>query len=273
MAAMCPESDSAFLDVRPEEAFLRGHAPAAANVPLESLERRIHELPTHDREITVFDTDPGRAGRAAEFLRAGGWRVLIAASAPPGPEVSGPSRVRLWRPNAFLCEVLPRLLAQLEPDSRRAVDIACGAGRDAVFLAEHGFEVEAIDVLPDALERAQDLARRSGVRLTTRLMDVENAPSIAAGSYDLICVFNFLFRPLLPLLEEALRPGGFLVYETFHERQHELFGKPRRRERCAGTRELPALVPHLEVQDYREGLVAPRRFVASLLARRPPVAP
>ena len=107
----------------------------------------------------------------------------------------------------------------------RALDLACGAGREAVYLAWAGYEVDAVDVLPDALARAQDLARRCGVRLSTIQQDLKRSPALPAERYDMVIVFRFLHRPLLPAIGRSVAPGGFIVYEAFHRRDAGASGR------------------------------------------------
>ncbi len=270
-----------FLDVRPEAAFEAGHRPGAASVPLEELARRIHELPPRDEAIAVFDEDGDRARAAVLALRARGYgRAVVAGpeagASGAGAVETGPSRARLWRPTPLVEDALPRVVAALGGPGR-ALDLGMGTGRNAVFVALSGFTVEGIDILPDACERALDLARRHGVagRLRARVLDLARAPAsqaVAVSAFDLIVVVGLLERPLLPAIRAGVRPGGFVLYETFLEEQRRRFGKPRSEARLLAPGELRAAFEGFAVEIYREGLAAPRRFVASLLARRPPVA-
>lgn len=99
------------------------------------------------------------------------------------------------------------------------LDVACGAGRHARLLARLGFEVEAVDRAPELFADPPP-----GVRLLGA--DLEAGPWPYAGRrFDAILVTNYLHRPLLPLLADALERGGLLVYETF-ARGNERFGKP-----------------------------------------------
>jgi SAM-dependent methyltransferase len=107
----------------------------------------------------------------------------------------------------------------------RALDLACGAGREAVYLALAGYEVDAVDALPDALERAQDLARRCGVRLSTIQQDLKRSPTLPAEGYDMVIVFRFLHQPLLPAIGRSVAAGGFIVYEAFHRRDAAASGR------------------------------------------------
>ncbi len=94
----------------------------------------------------------------------------------------------------------------------RALDVATGDGRNAIFLAECGYDVDAIDVADAALERAAERADRRGVEVNWIRADVEEH-TFEREAYDLVTVSFFAALGLLPELKEALAPGGVLVYE------------------------------------------------------------
>lgn len=152
-----------------------------------------------------------------------------------------------------------------------ALDLACGQGRNALYLAREGFQVEAWDrdaaVLEDLRVAAESLRLAA---LTTQLVDLEQAPEIPPASFDLIAVFYYLQRDLVPQIVRALKPGGILVYETFLMDNHERFNHPRRREFCLNHNELLSLFRELRVLAYREGARAPDKgpFTAALVAQR-----
>ena len=99
------------------------------------------------------------------------------------------------------------------------LDVACGSGRHARWLARLGFEVDAVDRDPGLFPDPP-----GGVRLLAA--DLEEGPWPYPGrKFDGIVVANYLHRPLLPVLVEALEPGGMLIYETFAQ-GNERFGKP-----------------------------------------------
>lgn len=163
----------------------------------------------------------------------------------------------------------PWLVAQLHHLSSHgvALDVACGRGRNALWLAERGLTVVAVDRDADAVAALADQARRRGLRITARVADLE-APDWTPGAapFDVIAVFNYLHRPLLPRLVGALRPGGVLVYETFTQAQ-ALVGRPRNPDFLLGPGELRRLTAPLAVLDEREGEYE-GRWIASIAARK-----
>ena len=100
----------------------------------------------------------------------------------------------------------------------RALDVACGMGQNAIWLAQRGLAVDAVDISPVALEQAQRSAVDAGlvpgaVNFIQADLEVWLPP---AEAYDLVIGFRFLNRRLWPRLQAALRPGGWLVYQTFN---------------------------------------------------------
>ena len=272
-------SSEPLLDVRPEQAFLVGHSAGAVGIPLEELAARAHELPAASTPLYVTDADSDRAGRAAELLGVRGHRVRIVPWEPNLAVETGPARTRLWQPSPFLVEALQRIDSIAgEPGgsiaprrarrARRALDVACGSGRDAAYLALAGYEVEAIDLLPDALGRARDLARRNGVSIATAVRDLEREPTLSPARYDLVAVFRFLHRPLFPAIREAVAPGGFVVYETFHFRNREVHARPSNAAHLLDDGELRRAFDGFEILIARDAVEREGRFFAHLLARR-----
>lgn len=154
----------------------------------------------------------------------------------------------------------------------RALDLACGRGQNAVYLAREGFSVEAWDRDVESLEGLRSTTDALGLSaITTRLVDLEQAPEIPSASFDLITVFYYLQRDLAPQIARALKPGGVLVYETFLIDNHTRLNHPRRREFCLNHNELLSLFGELRVLAYREGALDPQKgpFTAALVAQRP----
>jgi len=106
--------------------------------------------------------------------------------------------------------------------SGRVLDVACGGGRHALYLAGRGFRVDAVD------RDAATMAGFSGEPgVTTLCADLEAGPWLyAPGMFSGVVVTNYLHRPLFPHLLAALAPGGILIYETFAA-GNERHGRPR----------------------------------------------
>ncbi len=110
------------------------------------------------------------------------------------------------------------LLKQFAPHAvgTQALDIACGTGRNTLYLAQHGFEVDALDISAVALqELTQHLQKMTDLSFVhTQLTDLDSYTP-PPSAYDLIIQTNFLDRRLIPLLASALTQGGLLIIETY----------------------------------------------------------
>jgi SAM-dependent methyltransferase len=153
------------------------------------------------------------------------------------------------------------------PKSGEALDLACGSGRHAIWLAEQGFRTVAVDRDAAAIDTLQKEAARRGLSIRTFVIDLENGERfLKPDSFDLIVGIHYLHRPLFPSIVSALRPGGVLVYETF-TRAQAARGKPTNPAFLLEPGELVELVQPLEVLASREGDFE-SRMIASVVARR-----
>jgi SAM-dependent methyltransferase len=153
----------------------------------------------------------------------------------------------------------------------RALDVACGDGRNALALARLGFEVDAVDVSDVTIDALRAAAPERAPAVRPRVVDLEReAP--AQGAYDVVVVFNYLQRDLFGALERALVPGGRLLFETFGPAHLEELGRRVNPAFVLGPGELLHAFGLLRVRHYRDG-VARRagspRGVMSLFAQRP----
>jgi SAM-dependent methyltransferase len=156
----------------------------------------------------------------------------------------------------------------LVPRAGTALDVACGRGRNAIWLAQRGLETLAIDRDAAALEDLRATAQSLGLSLKTEVIDLEGgARRLPAAGVDVIVVVHYLHRPLVPSLIDALRPGGILVYETFTQAQAAR-GKPTNPAFLLAAGELRTLVAPLELLVEREGEFE-GKMLASVIARRP----
>ncbi|MCB1759864.1 MAG: methyltransferase domain-containing protein [Gammaproteobacteria bacterium] len=140
--------------------------------------------------------------------------------------------------------------SHLLPAHGAALDLACGRGASAVWLAARGLQVSAWDLSPVGIDRLEALAREQGVELHAEVRDVIAAPP-EPSSFDLILVSYFLERSLAPALIAALRPGGLLCYQTFSVDAVSDCGPSNPDFRLAEN-ELLRLFAPLRVRAYRE---------------------
>lgn len=157
--------------------------------------------------------------------------------------------------------------SELVPRRGSALDVACGSGRHALWLAGRGLTTLAVDRDADSVRELNDLARARQLPLRAEVGDLEgDTPPFLGASFDLIVVVHYLYRPLFPALIGALAPRGVLVYETF-TRAQAARGKPSNPAYLLEPGELLDLVRPLEVLVSREGDYD-GRMIASIIARR-----
>jgi tellurite methyltransferase len=156
------------------------------------------------------------------------------------------------------------------PAGRRALDVACGDGRNSLYLAGHGFTVDAVDVSDVAVAALQAAAAERGLPVDARVVDLEREP-LPVARYDVVVQINYLQRDLFGALERALTPGGLLIVETVARAHVDELGHRFDPRFVLDEGELLRAFPDLLVRHYWEG-VAERsgrpRGVASLVAER-----
>jgi len=166
--------------------------------------------------------------------------------------------------------LLRRVVNRLTPG--RALDLACGAGRHAVFLAERGWQVTAVDASRVAIELTQARALERGVQVDARVADLERGEFvIEPEGYDLICVCYYLQRDLFPQIRAGVRPGGRLV-AAIHMVDDSPGVKPMNPAFLLKPGELRAEFSGWEIEHDDEGRPADdshQRLTAEIVARRP----
>ncbi|MCP4122054.1 MAG: class I SAM-dependent methyltransferase [Bacteroidetes bacterium] len=193
----------------------------------------MHELPANHHPIAIMGHQEQLVSAEA-FLLSKGYQLVdkvLADSALFSNMGSntllekGCHSSQLWQANPLLQEVISRVENRLK--GRTALDLAAGAGRDSVYLAKRGWQVTALDINEDSLQRCQHLAKVNQVELTTLQRDLEgSSPEMNTLSADLVLVMRYLHRPLFPVIDRMIRPGGALIYSTFMI-GCEQFGSPR----------------------------------------------
>jgi SAM-dependent methyltransferase len=180
-------------------------------------------------------------------------------------------------PTALLAEWVP----QLPPG--RALDVACGAGRNSLHLAANGWRLDAVDISPVGLERARQNAAAQGVEVRWIQADLEDNPGTAlpAGPYDLIILARYVNPALYAVLVGRLASGGVLLCEQHVVSSEDVIGPKNTAYRLQHNELLHAFVgkaePAHRVLYYREGIVTDpdgsNAALAQLVLRRERASP
>ena len=263
------------IDVRTETEFQDRHIPGSTLLPLHELEGRLNELPNGGTPIAVVCQHGQRGSAACQFLVEHGFTPLMnlegGIDAWPGPLTSGGRNGNGHHgiaPSSFLLEdfdLLPRGLA---------LDVAMGEGRNAIYLASRGFDVDGVDADPEAVSRARSAARKLGVPIRAVVGNLQDGTYILPiETYNIILCVNYLHRPLFQDIRSGLVPGGVVLYQTFTREQTQ-FGKPRNPDHLLEPGELKQAFAGYEILRYRERIGPARRTgemraIASIVARKP----
>ena len=263
------------LDVRTETEFQERHIPGSTLVPLHELEGRLNELPNSNTPIAVVCQHGQRGDAACRFLAEHGFSPLMnlegGIEAWPGPLTSGGRNGHDHHgiaPSSFVLEnfnLLPRGLA---------LDIAMGEGRNAIYLASRGFDVDGVDADPEAVSRARAAARKLGVPIRAVVGNLQDGTFIVPiETFDVIVCINYLHRPLFQDIRSGLVPGGVVLYQTFTQEQPQ-FGRPNNPDHLLEPGELKRAFAGFEILRYREKIGPARRTgdmraVAGIVARKP----
>lgn len=160
-------------------------------------------------------------------------------------------------PSPFLVENLSLLPVG------KALDLAMGEGRNAVYLAKKGFDVVGVDISDVAVKKSRRLAAENGVRFKAVIADL-NKYQIVPESYDVIMVFFFLNRQLTSNIKKGLKKGGVVIFENYTLGQLK-YDKTQNREYLLNAGELKTMFSGMEILKYQEfddGKQAVARIVA-----------
>ncbi len=151
------------------------------------------------------------------------------------------------------------------------LDLACGSGRNGIYLARHQIPVTFADNNEVALAGVKAQLADAGLAGEIWQVDLEQAGTavLQGKSFDAVVAFNYLHRPLFPQLKSIIRPGGIICYETFTVAQAQ-FGRPSNPDFLLSPEELSHIFKDWKVLHKYEGeLTNPQRAVAQIIARKP----
>lgn len=173
-------------------------------------------------------------------------------------------------PTAFLKEKLPLLT------KGKALVLAMGEGRNAVYLAENGFVVTGVDISEVGIEKCERLAEERGVEVNSIVADLTDY-DLGKEQYDLITNFYFYDKLILPRVVDSLKPGGIFVFETYSRDhpKHSKFG-PKNPDYLVKPNELLETFKSLRILYYEdtvteldEGMHKGKAALIRLIARKP----
>ncbi|HDZ09483.1 methyltransferase domain-containing protein [Pseudohongiella sp.] len=167
---------------------------------------------------------------------------------------------------------LQQHLPTLAPPLHRALDLACGAGRNALFLARQGYQVDAVDIAAEGLARGKTSADDEGLdNICWYEHDLDAGLPVRPDQYGLIIMIRYLDIALLRAATQHLVKGGYVLAEVHLQTDVSVTGPGSKRFRVApGT--LASVADDLDMIDYSEGVTTdPDGSVvalARLLARK-----
>lgn len=169
-------------------------------------------------------------------------------------------------PSEYLISNLETVLsaARMGP----VLDLACGTGRNGLYLAGKGVEVHFWDKDKKNLEKIESIALENSIRAFFRQVDLETGQGglLPAEYFSVVMVFRYLHRPLISEIKNSVLPGGIVVFRTYTTRQAEL-GKPSNPDFLLRDDELPGWFADWEIIDHCQGrLENPERYMAGIIA-------
>lgn len=118
----------------------------------------------------------------------------------------------LPEPNRRLVELTAYL------DGGSAIDLASGLGGNSLYLAEHGYDVSALDISEVAIQFVQEQADQHNLNITASIADLtKDTAAFSNHKYDLAVMTYYLDRSLFPLIKQVLNTDGYMFFETFYK--------------------------------------------------------
>lgn len=273
---------TALIDCRPLAEYQLGHAAGACSVPAQELFARLHELPKRSQSLQLCGK-PEDLKIARAFLLERGYPLLddllwheplVQHLQISGQWELGLQSKQWWQAAPLLQRFVQEFMPSYQIPTGRGLDLACGAGRDLIYLAQHGWQMTGVDWSADSLQRVQQLAISQNLTITTILRDLETEakplPEFSSSSFELICVARYLHRPLFPLLRELLKPGGIIIYQTFMQGcEQTAIGRPRNPKFLLAPHELAEQFQGFEWLLDEVEILEDERPVSAFIARKP----
>lgn len=278
---MLTSNADGILDLRSYSDFKQAHIKDSTWMMWEDLPEHLNELPASPAKFFLVGTDQ-TIEEASVFLDSKGYQVTgsLVIESPeglqdwgdklPGLLVTGPKSKTLWSPNPLLVEFIETLEFDAKSIRPTAIDLGCGGGRDAVYLAKEGWQVTAIDHEARVIKRAKQLANRAGASVKFRNCDLKKTGCLTEQTFDLVLVMRFLNRDLFNQIKQMVKPGGWIVFQTF-SKGCEKFGSPKNPNFILKPNELAEVFADFQIITDRIDEISDGRPVASFIAQKLPV--
>jgi tellurite methyltransferase len=168
-------------------------------------------------------------------------------------------------------------LKSLSTDKQATVlDLACGSGRNGLYLIENDIPVTFADVNSAAIEQVQQLASMANNTQQADFWSIdfeqEGASPLAGKSFAAILVFRYLHRPLFEQIKHAILPNGMIIYETFTTAQAQ-FGRPKNPDFLLKSGELVEIFSDWKILHSFEGIIestnGSKQVIAQIVAIKP----
>lgn len=283
--------DSPIIDCRDRASFKQRHLKGSVNIPAAELFQRMHELPQKQQTLTIVYDRSSRPDAKTFFTDRHfiieRWIADEDFNAiDPSLLSKGRSSIYHWQPAPFVKQfeqyyLKPNYTKKNNNNNNNnndnlnngvILDLACGAGRDAVYLSMQGWQVIGVDYSETALQRCQLTASEYDQHVELKQADLEkdfdfaslhiNHPVIA------VVVCRYLHRPLMSKIKSLLAPGGMVAYHTFMQ-GCEKIGSPRNPNYLLKPNELAETFDEFIVLQNEVSHLSDGRPVANFVARKP----
>ncbi|MBL4821960.1 MAG: methyltransferase domain-containing protein [Colwellia sp.] len=180
--------------------------------------------------------------------------------------------------SALVSQYLKQLKILTATTARPVLDLACGSGRNGLYLIENDIPVTFADVNYAAIEQVQQYASLANNKQQADFWSVDfeqvGETPLAGKSFAAIMVFRYLHRPLFEQIKRAILPNGLIIYETFTTAQAQ-FGRPKNADFLLKAGELADIFADWQIIHCFEGIVesandnSQKQAIAQIVARKP----
>jgi len=271
------------LDLRCLADYKQGHLKGATWLSWEALPESLNALPASPARLYLVG-DKEEIEAASVLLDSKGYQItgsLVIDSTQsmqewsdklPGMVETGKDSKTLWSPSFLVQEFVDLINSdelKLSPIEKRpaVLDIGCGGGRDAIFLAKNKMNVIAIDHEAKVLKRSKMLANLSGASVKFKCCDIKKQGCLPQQNFDVISVVRFLNRESFDYIKHSLNTGGVVVFQTFVEGV-EAFGSPKNPNFILRNGELAEVFSSFKIIVDRIDALSDGRPVASFIAQK-----